>query len=66
VSPISSGWGFVELESAEDANAAIVRSSGTELEERRISVRGTTLSDAGGGARCAAAAIVRLACGRGA
>jgi RNA recognition motif-containing protein len=51
VSALSGGFGFVELETAEDASAVIARLSGTELEGRRISIEVTKLSDAGDGAR---------------
>jgi cold-inducible RNA-binding protein len=47
----SRGFGFVEMATAEDANAAVARLNGTELDGRRINVEVARPSAAGGGGR---------------
>jgi RNA recognition motif-containing protein len=45
----SRGFGFVEMGSTEDANAAVSRLNGTELDGRRINVEVAKSPGAGGG-----------------
>jgi RNA recognition motif-containing protein len=47
----SRGFGFVEMATAEDANTAVGRLNGTELDGRRINVEVARPSAAGGGGR---------------